>query len=123
MPYITDKERFEVLDFYGIDNRIAAAQLISTYAENGGQLNYMISMTISEYLEKKGLSYDTCQDILGMLEVVKAEFIERVVIPYEKLKAKENGDGIWDWVDREINTRLDIQDEIWKHQTPIPSGK
>ena len=102
MPYITDKERTERFKYHVVSTRESIAIAVGSLADNGGQLNYMISLAISEYLKIHGLKYNTCQDILGMLEVAKAEFTARVVIPYEKLKAKENGDDIYNWVDEEI---------------------
>lgn len=59
---------------------------------NPGELNYVITDTVIEYLETHGLSYSTINDIMGALEGAKAEFYRRVAIPYEDDKIKANGD-------------------------------
>jgi hypothetical protein len=60
--------------------------------QNAGELNYFITDYIVQYLETHGLSYQTCNDIVGALECCKQEFIRRVVNNYENKKIKENGD-------------------------------
>ncbi len=60
--------------------------------KNSGELNYYIHLVITDYIEDKGFSYQTCNDILGALEGVKAEFYRRKVAPYEDEKIAENGD-------------------------------
>lgn len=103
MPYITEQERTERINHGGLyHSRKKIAETMAEFAENGGQLNYMISLVISTYLKRQGLKYDVCQDILGMLEILKSEFIANVVNPYEELKSTENGDNIYAWVDNEI---------------------
>lgn len=59
---------------------------------NAGDLNYSITMQCKHYLDQKGLSYQTINDILGALEGAKAEFYARVARPYEDTKREENGD-------------------------------
>lgn len=118
MPYITQKERdakYNLADTSITKEEIG--MLMGINADNGGQLNYMFSVTIAEYIAKHGLKYDTIQDIMGMIEVAKAEFVSRVVIPYEKLKAIENGAGIYDSLEVEIAERIDIAEEIKKSGT------
>lgn len=77
MPYIDSKDREEV---------------INCGALNAGQLNYQITMVLTEYLRKKGLKYQIINDILGALEGAKLEFYRRAVIPYEDMKKDLNGD-------------------------------
>lgn len=57
-----------------------------------GELNYVFTKTLLDYLKEKGLSYQTINDIVGALEGAKAEFQRRVVAPYEDTKIQENGD-------------------------------
>lgn len=59
-----------------------------------GELNYQLTMLIKEYIELKGLRYQTINDILGALDGARAEFYRRVVAPYEDQKIEENGD-VW----------------------------
>jgi hypothetical protein len=87
MPYIKqeDKDRiFCNLDMYPSDFGIVARSV--------GELNYIITEIIVEYLTDKGLCYDTCNEIVGVLESAKAEFQRRIVANYEDQKCKENGD-------------------------------
>lgn len=57
-----------------------------------GELNYKITLVIIDYMNAKGLNYQTINDIVGALEGAKAEFYRRVAAPYEDDKIKENGD-------------------------------
>jgi hypothetical protein len=79
MPYIPQEKR----------TAIYAKQLTPA---GSGELNFAITMTLADYLEKHELSYATINDILGALEGAKLEFYRRVAVPYETEKMKENGD-------------------------------
>lgn len=57
-----------------------------------GELNYLFTRMVQNYIEIKGLSYQTINDILGALEGTKLEFYRRVAVPYEQTKIEENGD-------------------------------
>lgn len=76
MPYIEDKER----TFARIDPKTA------------GQLSYSLAKTVMDYLEQKQESYQTYNDIIGVLESIKMEIYRRMVVPYEESKRSENGD-------------------------------
>jgi len=78
VPYIKESEREDVLS--------------SLEPETAGQLNYIITEVIRQYIITKGKSYQTINDIMGALTGAQAEFYRRVVIPYEDLKIHENGD-------------------------------
>ena len=60
--------------------------------DNAGDLNYLFTKIIDEYLKKEGLSYQKMNDIVGALEGAKLEFYRKVVVPYEDKKITENGD-------------------------------
>jgi len=77
MPYIKKERRKDV---------------IVSGAENAGELNYEITQIINRYFVKKGLAYQTYNDIVGALEGAKLELYRRKIAPYEDLKFKENGD-------------------------------
>ena len=64
----------------------------SREAESPGELNFLLSRELVTYLDRKGLSYHTINDVIGALEGAKQEFYRRVVAPYEDLKIRENGD-------------------------------
>lgn len=78
MPYIKQIERDSIDD--------------SRTAQGPGQLNYLITDEITNYLSHHKLSYKTVNDILGALEGAKLEFYRRVAAPYEDKKIAENGD-------------------------------
>ncbi len=80
MPYVTDIDKcfFEVS--------------LNRVPRNSGGLNYQLTLVVLEYLHDNGLSYDTCNDIVGALDNCKDEFRRRVQHPYEDKKIKENGD-------------------------------
>lgn len=78
MPYIPTDERA------GIN---ATGQLLSS-----GQLNYMLTQVVNEYIAQHGLNYRTINDVIGALEGAKLELYRRVAAPYEDKKIQENGD-------------------------------
>lgn len=77
MPYIDNKKRDDVERYGALD---------------AGELNYQITMVITEYMRKKGLKYQIINDIIGALEGAKLEFYRRAVTPYEDMKKDINGD-------------------------------
>lgn len=89
MPYITPIAR-EAIDTYKLP-RITTA----------GELNYVISSLIKNYLATqvsfyepylKHNTYQHYNDVIGALEGAKLEFYRRVVVPYEDKKIEQNGD-------------------------------
>lgn len=78
MPYIETKRKEQIDE--------------GSFLATAGELNYSITMILLWYMETKGLSYQTINDIIGALEGAKAEFQRRVVVPYEDEKIKKNGD-------------------------------
>lgn len=88
MPYIKQKRRKE------LDNLI---ELLSDELrkmgepDNMGDYNYVITKLIHNSIRKDGLKYKNLNNIVGMLECAKAEFIRTVVGPYEDKKRIENG--------------------------------
>ena len=88
MPYIKqidrDKFKFESDD----GHKTIPYELI----ENCGELNYVITVICQNYLKRKGLRYQNCNDIIGALESAKIEFYRKIVADYENEKIQENGD-------------------------------
>jgi hypothetical protein len=74
MPYIKEEDR---------SNRVA---------ENAGQLNYWLTRLVQLYIQSKGESYQTYNDIMGALEGCKLELYRRKISLYEDNKIAENGD-------------------------------
>ena len=79
MPYIPEDKRLE----------LAQSPICP---RNVGELNYMFTMSLQMYLDKHGESYQTHNDIMGVLSSVTKEWYRRKVAPYEDKKIKENGD-------------------------------
>lgn len=79
MPYIKPEQRKD-LDH---GDRVPA---------NAGELNYAITTMICNYLVENGESYQTFNDVMGVLEGAKLELYRRVVAGYEDKKCEENGD-------------------------------
>lgn len=78
MPYIQNEDRVSLE--------------ITHHARNPGELNYLISMVMLDYLDRGGLSYTTLNDILGACSGARDEFYRRIVAPYEDKKRAEHGD-------------------------------
>jgi hypothetical protein len=79
MPYIDNKAR-QRLDKGG-------------QPETPGELNYVISRAVDDYLVRKGgLRYAHLNEVVGVLECAKLELYRRVAAPYEDEKIAEAGD-------------------------------
>ena len=88
MPYIEQDQKdrinnaaFELYEYFG-----------KGYDLTPGQFNYVVTQLCLEYLDRKGMSYTTLNEINGVLDSVAKEFYRRVVVPYEDKKREENGD-------------------------------
>ena len=62
--------------------------------EKCGELNYSISMLCLNYLHNHGKTYQTFNDIIGVLENAKLELYRRRISPYEDGAIERNGDLI-----------------------------
>lgn len=93
MPYIRKEERErydETID------KITTLLLDKFPGDNSryfqvGDLNYIISSIVWELFDAN-VSYTRGNELVGVLECVKQEFIRRKLNNYEDLKIKENGD-------------------------------
>jgi 3D (Asp-Asp-Asp) domain-containing protein len=85
MPYIKKEDRER------IDECINPIQL-GYSAKTAGDLNYIFSLISRGYIEGKGKSYQTMNDIIGALEGAKLELYRRIVAPYEDEKIVTNDD-------------------------------
>lgn len=59
---------------------------------NAGELNYLITMLMKDYVNSKDKTYTTYNEVVGVLECAKQEFYRRDVSDYENVKIRENGD-------------------------------
>jgi len=87
MPYITQEDRDRIQE--SVD---CCPSQFGIVARSAGELNYVLTSIIVEYLEENGLSYATCNEIMGVLDCARQEFYRRVVTPYEDKAIKRNGD-------------------------------
>ena len=79
MPYV-DKEARARLDQGGAP-------------ENPGELNYVITRCVDEYLSQKGpIRYAAINEVIGVLECAKLELYRRIAVPYEDAKKEQSGD-------------------------------
>ena len=84
MPYIPDQQREDIhMDMYD--------QGVEWTPENAGELNFVISTFIANYIRAKGLKYATLNEMIGALECAKMELNRVVIGPYEDIKIAENG--------------------------------
>lgn len=84
MPYLKKVDK---------DNLKKIVKAIKTMpVSTAGELNFLITTLVHEYLKTKGLNYQHINDIVGALDGAKVEFQRRIVGPYEDIKIKDNGD-------------------------------
>lgn len=87
MPYIPELRRREW------DAALtAAAQVHAATFVGPGQMNYLITALLNQYLCSSLVGYDALNEVIGILECAKQEFYRRVIAGYEDVKRTENGD-------------------------------
>ncbi len=84
MPYIDQERRKAIFGESIID--------YNSDIGTAGELNYFLTCILKEYVDRKGLNYQTINDISGAMTECLAEFRRRIVAPYEDSKIKSNGD-------------------------------
>lgn len=78
MPYITPDAR-DCLDS-------------GAFPDTPGELNYLLTMVVLDYISHHGGNYNTFNTAVGALECAKLELYRRMVAPYEDIKMEVNGD-------------------------------
>ncbi len=81
MPYITPERR-----------RVNKLNLSELEMRTSGELTYLISVLMNEYLKRTGKSYGTMSVVRACAQDASDEFYRRVMLPYENCKLAENGD-------------------------------
>lgn len=81
MPYIVQERRRELGDVGPGDQIIGP-----------GELNFVLTCVVDDYIHHEGLSYKTINEVIGALECAKLELYRRVATPYEEVKRHENGE-------------------------------
>lgn len=84
MPYILDAHKIDV-------HTDLLEQGVDFVPENAGELNYIASELINNYLRQRGMSYATINEMIGALECCKLELYRMIAAPYEEIKMRENG--------------------------------
>lgn len=97
MPYINKETRDHFSKIISLDG---------LSIETAGDLNYLITQLIDNYIAHHGLSYRTLNTIIGAVECAKMELYRRVAAPYEDVKIKENGD---------VYKQSPSTDEVWNY--------
>ena len=75
MPYIKDSQKVKLHN--------------GQIPKDAGELNYWLTVQIKAYIEKKGESYQTYNDVLGVLSAMPQELYRRKIAPYEDIKIKK----------------------------------
>lgn len=88
MPYIKKEYRNEIYEAVDFTDPTAFGDA----AHNAGELNYIITSILLEYIYKKGELYSIYNEVIGVLECAKLELYRRHIASYEDEKIKENGD-------------------------------
>lgn len=78
MPYIKQLDRVELDE--------------GDMPQSAGELNYVISTFLDEYMLEHGKSYTIMNEIVGALECAKLEMYRRIAVPYEDEKLDQNGE-------------------------------
>ena len=84
MPYIAKSEKDKV------DKGLLALHL--SELTNAGSLNYAIHQVVAQYISQNKESYQTYNDIIGVLDCAKMELYRRLISDYEDKKITQNKD-------------------------------
>lgn len=88
MPYIKQNDRHFIIN----EDGFRGETIVIKEVKSAGDFQYAIAKMIKSYMERKGLKYQTCNDVMGALAGAQMEFYRRTVAPYEDSKIEENGD-------------------------------
>lgn len=87
MPYIDETDRLHLRR----ESKRRVIDSIGQLPAGPGELNYMITIIIKQYLGGSP-NYTRINEAIGALECAKLELYRRIAVPYEEEKIKENGD-------------------------------
>lgn len=87
MPYIPKADRTKFAPTLAFFRHAVELDGLSN-----GELNYVITSVVLEYIRQHGTSYNTLSDVIKALECAKLEFYRRIVASYEDKKIAQNGD-------------------------------
>ena len=86
MPYIKSEDRVEL-----IKSPYQMALYPERFPKTAGELNYVITLLIHNFLARQDLSYTKINEVIGVLECAKLELYRQIAVPYEDKKKTENG--------------------------------
>jgi len=84
MPYIDQSSRD---GFVEVGEAMENAEI-----HTPGELNYICTLAIREFMRDKKFCYATLNEAIGALECCKLELYRRLASPYEDECVKKNGD-------------------------------
>jgi len=84
MPYIPQNRRDEIETDLTFDH-------LNWIPSNAGDLNFVVSTFIANYIRANGLKYANLNEMVGALECAKMELNRAIIGPYEDEKIQENG--------------------------------
>lgn len=89
MPYIKQEKRNELDQI--IDQLVAVLNTMNTNIPNSmkGNLNYVFYRVLRMVYDNP--NFDLMSDAVSVLEMTKAEYLRKVVAPYEDQKEYDNG--------------------------------
>lgn len=90
MPYIVPQQRVDI-------HCDLIEQGLDWTPENAGELNFLVSTFIANYIRTKGLKYANINEMVGALECAKLELNRVIIGPYEDQKILENG-GVYNGI-------------------------
>jgi len=104
MPYIAEEDRSK---FTALEDQIA-----ETPPKTAGEIQYLISILVGQYLLETEYRYQNMNDVMGSLAGAQMEFYRRHVGPYEDECIAKNGDV---GINYEIeHKRFHYEDNNWK---------
>lgn len=92
MPYIKQSDRNRITTVDSHSQYYKSKNIKYESIDTAGELQYAIAVMIKSFMERKGLNYQNCNDVMGALAGAQQEFYRRTVAPYEDKKIEENGD-------------------------------
>lgn len=84
MPYIPQTQR-------GVIDCALLNKGADWTPENAGELNFLVTTFIDNFLRAKGVRYANVNEMIGALECCKLELYRLIIGPYEDEKLAENG--------------------------------
>lgn len=87
MPYIPQFRRDEIHNEL-LDDENGG---INWTPQNAGDLNFLVTCFIDNYIIEHGVRYANVNEMIGALECCKLELYRILIAPYEDVKIDENG--------------------------------